>query len=693
MGLNKGNVEKTSFIINLIVYMFSAINILGCAWIYIGKIVKCSWIDEGGCGEGLLVDVEKNFNVYVTSLYWVITTLTTVGYGDYKGYTSEEYLFYVDTVFNDAFGFFISGPGFAGPYAAPPAFPGGAENLAIVPGTTDPITISTIHPGMNAQYYVDSPNDPTQSFNGHTVPMSIAFSVQCDSLYHFKFAIADCQDETFDSGIFLEAGSFSTNLIELETMSNFSGSFTDTLLAEGCTSTTLIFIRPTDTIADTISLVIGGDIDPTLDLTGFTDSIIFPIGVDTVSLVINPVVDGLTEPMEYIEIGFYNVTVCGDSIYDSLLLYVVDNYPMTWDLPDTLLTYCIQNVDQVEVTNFDFSIPPFGVDWSFNSTDNPVDLPLHTINADTTTYYVTLTDGCNQSFYDSVTYISNQTLVIDSLQAFNASTCDPPDGLVVAYPSGETEVLGIAFNHWVNADSSAFYNASVWDTGIPAGWYYFSIQDDVCTVFDSIEVQLDEAPIADFSFTPPGGCAPLDVVFTNNSSDITVLYEWHFGNGDPVLTVGNMGDQSATYTSTAQVTLVAYDASMCPASKTLTIPVEPCGCTDPDAENYDPTATIDDGSCFYPLPVVVAPNVFTPNGDGDNDLFQLDAQNAVSIELTIVNRWGNVISISEGPNPVWDGTTIGGGIAVEGTYFYKYVATGSGGETVDDHGFVQLIMD
>jgi len=32
-------------------------------------------------------------DVYITSLYWVITTLTTVGYGDIKGLTYQEYLF------------------------------------------------------------------------------------------------------------------------------------------------------------------------------------------------------------------------------------------------------------------------------------------------------------------------------------------------------------------------------------------------------------------------------------------------------------------------------------------------------------------------------------------------------------------------------------------------------------------------
>lgn len=32
-------------------------------------------------------------DVYITSLYWVISTLTTVGYGDIKGATYQEYLF------------------------------------------------------------------------------------------------------------------------------------------------------------------------------------------------------------------------------------------------------------------------------------------------------------------------------------------------------------------------------------------------------------------------------------------------------------------------------------------------------------------------------------------------------------------------------------------------------------------------
>ena len=71
-------------------------------------------------------------------------------------FASDEYLQWIGSVFNDVFAFFVSGPGITGPYSSPAGFPGGSANVALVPGTNTPITISTIHPTSNAAFYVQN---------------------------------------------------------------------------------------------------------------------------------------------------------------------------------------------------------------------------------------------------------------------------------------------------------------------------------------------------------------------------------------------------------------------------------------------------------------------------------------------------------------------------------------------------------
>lgn len=47
MGLNNAATEKIAYIFNLNMGLFSGIHILACSWIYIGKTVPMSWIDNG----------------------------------------------------------------------------------------------------------------------------------------------------------------------------------------------------------------------------------------------------------------------------------------------------------------------------------------------------------------------------------------------------------------------------------------------------------------------------------------------------------------------------------------------------------------------------------------------------------------------------------------------------------------------
>ena len=62
---------------------------------------------------------------------------------------------------------------------------------------------------------------------------------------------------------------------------------------------------------------------------------------------------------------------------------------------------------------------------------------------------------------------------------------------------------------------------------------------------------------------------------------------------------------------------------------------------------------------------IIIPNIFTPNNDGENDIFYLDFDFNY---IEIYNRWGN--KIFENDNVLWQGTTNEGKKASDGTYFY-----------------------
>jgi hypothetical protein len=79
----------------LMVIMFSAIHILAWWWVYIGRHVNGSWIDVNPIDD----DFTNKVNVFIAAFYWVVTTLTTVGYGDFKGYTVQEYIFQIGVEF------------------------------------------------------------------------------------------------------------------------------------------------------------------------------------------------------------------------------------------------------------------------------------------------------------------------------------------------------------------------------------------------------------------------------------------------------------------------------------------------------------------------------------------------------------------------------------------------------------------
>lgn len=131
-------------------------------------------------------------------------------------FASEEYCEYVNTQFNDAFGFWIKGPGASNPDGSP-------RNIALVPGTNIPVTINNVNYLSNAAYYVNNtpatgnlcgqfPTPPTQAmdavqYDGFLSVLTANAVVVPEETYEVWIGIADVGDGVWDSGIFLSVES------------------------------------------------------------------------------------------------------------------------------------------------------------------------------------------------------------------------------------------------------------------------------------------------------------------------------------------------------------------------------------------------------------------------------------------------------------------------------------------------------
>ena len=183
---------------------------------------------------------------------------------------SAEYFGFENTSFNDVFGFFLSGPGIAGPYA------NGAINLAIVPGSNPelPITISSVNNGnngaftpMNDTFFVDNSglDSLIASADGLTTVLTATAIVQCNETYHIRLAIADGSDQILSSYVWLEAGSFFSPTLDVvndlgidSTIIEIPCNASIMLTADGGVGATYQWFDSTSTLIGTDSSVIVG---------------------------------------------------------------------------------------------------------------------------------------------------------------------------------------------------------------------------------------------------------------------------------------------------------------------------------------------------------------------------------------------------------------------------------------------------
>jgi hypothetical protein len=190
LGIDSGLVLTTGKIDSLIGINPSTFNGNNTNWGH-------SW---GGNGDALLSSESGNQTFDASIIEFDFSPQSDSLIGCRFLFASEEYPEYVGGSFNDIYGFFISGPGITG-----------NQNLAVIPGTSTPISVNNINANTNSQYFNNNLGGQYLKLDGYTEPFSLNFPVTPNETYHFKIAIADVGDGIMDAAVFIKGGSFLGN--------------------------------------------------------------------------------------------------------------------------------------------------------------------------------------------------------------------------------------------------------------------------------------------------------------------------------------------------------------------------------------------------------------------------------------------------------------------------------------------------
>lgn len=590
---------------------------------------------------------------------------------------SDEYNEYVCGSVNDAFGFFLSGPGING------EFSNNAINLAIIPETAGtPVTINSVNNGNvgsngtasncaqvdpnwmnNTEYYVDNANNGDANatqLDGFTVVLVAEAAVQCGQTYHIKIAIADAGDTAFDSAVFIEGGSFSSNAFDITATASISGNQIfggDTTVVESCNDAVFQVVRPFADIADTLDVTISGTATNGVDYETIDPEVIMEVGEFSYEIPLIVIPDAEVEGPETVTIEYMYVNLCGDSVLRSATLIIADFEPTQLQYENPVGICNGEAILEVETIG---GYGPFDFLWSTGATDT---LAVNVIETnDPGAAQITVTDVCGNEQTATITYTMPPELVIYGEQT-DSPLC-PGDATVLE--AGISTGVGPFTYDWssggdgttetVNFDASQIVTLTV---------------TDACGIQDSFDVEV-EYPVWDpITGNDPEVCLGIqgdlnltggvgEADFAGNWVGQYEFYTWQYSNYDAL---GNPQDSAFVLVDDALDSLATFigpsgnfQAGLTQGDMDIYV-IDQCG-----AEGTFNVSVI---ACDTEIP-----NVFSPNGDSMNDFFRIPGiEGFPNSKLEIYNRWGNVIYQSNDYGGGWDGRINNEPVA-DGTYYY-----------------------
>ncbi|MFT7613660.1 MAG: gliding motility-associated-like protein [Parvicellaceae bacterium] len=472
-------------------------------------------------------------------------------------FASEEYDEYVCGSVNDAFGFFLTGPNpLGGAYTAqnvalipdPASWPTlvytatgvsiNSVNLGVAGSAGSASTCTAVDPAWTTYNIFYTQNlTGNYEYDGRTIALPVAVPVICGQTYHIKLAIGDGGDSAFDSGVFLEKGSFSS----LNTV-NVSAEVAngDTILYEGCNEAFFAFSRPDTTLDFTVYFNVTGTATMGSDYSNIPDSLEMPAGVFNDTIFIFPNIDTLVEPTETIVIEIYYLNCLGTFDTITATLIITDFVPLTATMNIPPVDPCLAPDSLLVNLAFTGGGSLDSLSWDMgNGTIIIDDTIVNYYYTTQGTYYIEMyaRDVCGNdtTLYDTVVYIANYT-VSSAVQPPDQMLCFPPYD--VDFDAGLPAPPNAYWDFGDGTGTSTTINPTY--TYADTGSYtvmYIAIDSSTCNIADTVYMTvLIEAPETltasiDIPFVDP--CLAPDSLlvhmeFTGSGAD---SIHWDMGNG------------------------------------------------------------------------------------------------------------------------------------------------------------------
>jgi gliding motility-associated-like protein len=294
----------------------------------------------------------------------------------------------------------------------------------------------------------------------------------------------------------------------------------------------------------------------------------------------------------------------------------------------------------------------------------------------TTTYTITLTDGCTTLPATDVVTVTVNPLPVISFSSSVISGCAP---LCVTF-NDLSSVTGGNITGWNWTIDGTTYNTqnsiqSPVHCFNSAGVYSVTLSDTSnagCTssLTTNNMITVSAMPEAEFTYGPqPASINYPQILFSDQSVNASG-WSWNFGDSlDLLNNISSFPSPDHTYSDVGEycVKLKVENTPACVDSVTHCLVIEP-----------DFTLYI--------------PNAFTPNGSGLNDAFFVKGENIDKFEMAIYDRWGNLVFRTEDINEPWKGTMRGSNeIAPVDVYVYMINVKDKVGERHQYIGHVTIV--